>query len=133
MKSKSLKVNLITGRSLVQGRLKEQGKLSEDYLNNVACCELNQDDLNALGITKGQNIKISTDSGSVVVKASLGTQALEKGMAFMPYGPWAEFLVDPKTHSTGMPTYKGIDATISPATKERVLTIEEIVEIIRSK
>lgn len=133
MKSKSLKVNLITGRSLVQGRLKEQGKLSEDYLNNVACCELNQDDLNALGITKGQNIKISTNFGSVVVKASLGTQVLEKGMVFMPYGPWAEFLVDPKTHSTGMPTYKGINATISPATKEKILTIEEIVEIIRSK
>jgi len=133
MTSKLLKVNLITGRSLVQGRLKEQGKLSEDYLNNVACCELNQDDLNALGITKGQNVKIITDFGSVVVKASLGTQALEKGMAFMPYGPWAEFLVDPKTHSTGMPTYKGINATISSATKEKVLTIEEIVEIIRSK
>jgi formylmethanofuran dehydrogenase subunit D len=133
MKSKSLKVNLITGRSLVQGRLKEQGKLSEDYLNNVACCELNQDDLNALGITKGQNIKISTDFGSVIVKASLGTQALEKGMAFMPYGPWAEFLVDPKTHGTGMPTYKGINATIFPAMKEKVLTIKEIVEIIRSK
>lgn len=133
MTSKSLKVNLITGRSLVQGRLKEQGKLSDDYLNNVACCELNQDDLNALGITKGQNVKIMTDFGSVVVKGSVGTQALEKGMAFMPYGLWAEFLVDPKTHGTGMPTYKGIDATITPAKKEKILTIEEIVEIIRSK
>ena len=133
MTSSSLKVNLITGRSLVQGRIKEHGKLSSEYLDIVACCELNPDDFDELGISKGQNVKITTNFGSVVVKALVGTQLLGRGMAFMPYGPWAEFLVDPRTHSTGMPSYKGIEATITSALKEKILTIEEIVEIIRSK
>ncbi len=127
----SLKVSLITGRSLAQGKTKEEGKLSEGYLNNVACCEFNPDDLKELGIPSGQNVRISTSFGSVIVKASESSQFLRRGSAFMPYGPWSEFLVDPETHGTGMPSYKGIEAKVEPAQKEKVLTIEEIVKLLR--
>lgn len=127
----SLKVSLITGRSLAQGKTKEQGKLSEDYLNNVACCEFNPDDLKELGISSGQNVRISTDFGSVVVKALVCSQFLKRGAAFMPYGPWSEFLVNPETHGTGMPSYKGIEAEVTTAQNEKVLTIEEIVKLLK--
>ena len=42
---KNLQVTLLTGRSLSQGREKEQGKLSESYLQSVACCEINENDI----------------------------------------------------------------------------------------
>ena len=129
----SLKVSLITGRSLAQGRTKEQGKLSNDYLNNVACCEFNPEDLKGLDISTGQNVRIATDFGSVVVKALESSQFLERGIAFMPYGPWAEFVVNPETHGTGMPSYKGMEAMVTPAQHEKVLTIEEIVRMLSSK
>jgi formylmethanofuran dehydrogenase subunit D len=129
----SLKVSLITGRSLAQGIAKEQGKLSNDYLNSVACCEFNPEDLKELGISTGQNVRIATDFGSIVVKALEGRQFLDRGIAFMPYGPWSEFVVNPETHSTGMPSYKGIDVIITPTPEEKVLTIEEIVKILSSK
>jgi formylmethanofuran dehydrogenase subunit D len=131
--TESIKVNLITGRSLAQGKTKEFGKLSEEYLNNVAICEFNPDDINKVGISPGQNVKIVTNFGHVIVKAIEAKQPLESGMVFMPYGPWAEFVINPETHGTGMPSYKGIEATIEPAQNEKVLTIEEIVKILLSK
>jgi len=67
----------------------------------------------------------------VVVKDLVGSQFLKRGAAFMPYGPWSEFLVDPETHGTGMPSYKGIEAKVEPAQKEKVLTIEEIVKLLK--
>ena len=126
--TKSIKVNLITGRSLAQGRTKELGKLSEEYLNSVAICEFNPDDLKKAGIAPGQNVKIITNFGDVIVKAIEAKQLLDSGVAFMPYGPWAEFVINPETHGTGMPSYKGIEATIEPAQNDKVLTIEEIVK-----
>ncbi len=129
----SIKVNLITGRNLAQGRAKELGKLSEEYLKSVAICELNSDDLKKIGVSSGQNIKITTDFGNVVVMAKEAKQLLERGSAFMPYGPWAEFLINPETHGTGMPSYKGVEATIKSAQNEKVLTIKEIVKIFKSK
>ncbi|MEM2927014.1 MAG: molybdopterin dinucleotide binding domain-containing protein, partial [Candidatus Bathyarchaeia archaeon] len=80
---------LITGRSLSQGREKERGKFSEAYKNAVAICELDPQDLEALGIREGDNVRIRTDFGCVVVKPIPSSQAPHRGIAFIPYGPWA--------------------------------------------
>jgi len=125
----SLKVMLLTGRTLRQGQGKEYGKFSERYWKSVAICEIDPDDMKKLGITDGNSVKIGTDHGSVVVRAIKSLRAPHSGRVFVPYGPWASVIVNPKTHGTGMPSFKGIEATIEPAqSSEKVLTMPELLQ-----
>jgi len=120
-------VTLLTGRSLSQGRTKEHGKLSEVYLQAVACCEVNAADLEKISVTHGQNIRVITEHGSVIVKSIAPTQALPQGIVFMPYSLWATQLSGPDTDGTGMPSYKGVPAMIESAADEKVLSMDELV------
>jgi len=124
----SLKVLLLTGRTLRQGQAKEYGKLSERYLKSVAICEIDPDDMKRMGIKDNSNLRISTDYGSVVVRSTKSLRAPHVGKIFVPYGPWANMILDPKTHGTGMPSLKGIHAIIEPAAREEmVMTLPELL------
>ena len=123
-----LKVSLLTGRTIDQGTGKEHGKLSAAYWENVAVCEVDSDDIIYLGITENDNIKITTDFGSVVVKAKESARGPHPKIIFIPYGPWANLIVDPKTHGTGMPSLKGLLAEIEPALDEKVLSLPELLK-----
>ena len=125
-----IKVILITGRSLDQGISKELGKFSKEYMEKVAICELDPEDLKSLGISPGQNVKVKTKYGEVIIKAIESTQAPHKGIAFIPYGPWASILMPPATESTGMPSLKGVEATIEPATDEEILDPKKLIKMI---
>jgi formylmethanofuran dehydrogenase subunit D len=122
-----LRVTLISGRTLGQGKGKELGKFSEEYFQSVAVCELNPDDMSLLGLPEGGNVRIKTNFGDVVVKAFKAKQTLPQGLAFIPYGPWASRLMDPETHGSGMPSLKGIEATISPTPEEEVPKLESLI------
>jgi len=122
-----LKVLLLTGRTIRQGQGKEYGKLSERYWKSVAICEIDPEDMNYLGIKENQSVKITTDYGTVVVRAVKSLRAPHRGAVFVPYGPWASVVVNPKTHGTGMPSFKGIPATIEPASSEHVLPLPELL------
>ncbi len=125
----SLKVLLLSGRTLRQGQGKEYGKLSERYWKNVAICEIDPDDLKKLGVKENSSVKISTDYGSVVVRAVQSLRAPHAGRIFVPYGPWASIIVSPKTHGSGMPSFKGIEALIEPAaSEEAVMTLQELLQ-----
>jgi len=125
----SLKVTLLTGRTLRQGQGKEYGKLSERYWKSVAICEIDPDDLKKMGIKENSPVKITTDYGSVVVRAVKSLRAPHTGRVFIPYGPWASVVVNPKTHGTGMPSFKGINAIIEPAgSVEKVFTLPELLQ-----
>lgn len=124
----SLKVLLLTGRTLRQGQGKEYGKLSDRYWKSVAVCEIDPDDFKKLGIKDNSPIKIVTSYGSVVVRAVKSLRAPHQGRVFVPYGPWASVIVNPKTDGTGMPSFKGIEATIEPAVAtEQVMTMQELL------
>ena len=125
----SLKVLLLTGRTLRQGQGKEYGKLSERYWKSVAICETDPTDMKKLGIKENNPIKISTEHGSVVVRAVKSLRAPHPGRVFIPYGPWASVIVSPKTHGTGMPSLKGTEATIEPVEgSEKVMTLQELLQ-----
>jgi len=125
----SLKVMMLTGRTLRQGQGKEYGKLSEKYWKSVAICEIDPDDMKKLGITEGNSIKVTTDYGSVIVRVVKSLRGPHVGRVFIPYGPWANVIVNPKTHGTGMPSFKGVQATIEQApSKEKVLTMPELLQ-----
>jgi formylmethanofuran dehydrogenase subunit D len=122
-----LKVTLLTGRTLRQGQGKEYGKLSERYWKSVSICEIDPEDMKSLGVKEGQNVKITTNYGSVIVRAVKSLRAPHLGLIFIPYGPWASVVVNPRTHGTGMPSFKGIDAVIEPAPGEKVLQMPELL------
>jgi len=125
---KKIRVTLLTGRSLTQGREKEQGKLSESYLQSVACCEINGEDIKEIGIDYGENVRISTKYGSVVVKSTAPKQNLERGIVFVPYGLWAAQVSGSETDGTGMPSYKGVSSTLESAKKAKVLTVGKMIK-----
>ena len=125
-----LSVILLTGRTLHQGQGKEYGKLSDRYWKSVAICEIDPNDLAKLGTKDGKAVRITTVHGSVAVRAVKSIRGSHPGRVFVPYGPWASVIVDSKTHGTGMPSFKGIQASVEPAgDEERTLTLQELLHV----
>jgi formylmethanofuran dehydrogenase subunit D len=108
--SRRLRVVLLTGRTIEQGVGREFGKSSEEYAESVSICFID-----------------STAFGSVILRAVKSPRGPHKGVVFIPYGPWANVIVDPSTDSIGMPSLKGIQAEIEPAREKRVLKLKELL------
>jgi formylmethanofuran dehydrogenase subunit B len=109
---------LITGRSLGQGIGKEYGRFSEKYSYVTRSCEMNPRDMERLGVRDGSSINIRNRFGEIVVRVTEPSQDLPEGSVFIPYGPWANVLVDPDSEGTGMPTLKGILIEMEPSQQE---------------
>ncbi len=123
-----LEVSLLTGRTIDQGRGKECGKLSEEYSESVSVCEMDPEDIRYIGARENENVRITTDFGSTVLKIVKSLRTPHPKVVFVPYGPWANLVVNPETHGTGMPSLKGIRAEIEPAPKEKVLGLRELLK-----
>jgi len=122
-----LKISLLTGRTIDQGKGKEMGKLSKEYLDSVMICQMDPNDMKFLGVKENTNVKVATEFGSVVLKAVKSARAPHPKVVFIPYGPWANLIMNPKTHGTGMPSFKGIPAEIEPTPNEKVLSLQELL------
>ncbi|MCD6530724.1 molybdopterin dinucleotide-binding protein [Candidatus Bathyarchaeota archaeon] len=122
-----LRVYLLTGRTIEQGKAKEFGKTSNLYKDSVAVCYIDQSDMKTLGIKAKTPIKVSTEFGSVVVRAEKSSRSPHPGVVYIPYGPWANQVVDPETHGIGMPSFKGVPAVLEPVPGEKVKEIEELL------
>jgi formylmethanofuran dehydrogenase subunit D len=111
------KINVIinSGRTSQQGVGLEVGKTSKEYFESVTYIELSTGDAGSLGVGDGDNVKIETAHGSVVVSVKFSDK-LEPGTSFFPYGLWANQVFGSETGGTGMPNFKGIDAEISAST-----------------
>lgn len=120
-----MEVILNTGRTVDQGVTMERGKTSPEYFEKVAVAFLHPEDARTLGVEEGQAVRITTEFGSVVVRCLLGNT--ERGAVFVPMGPWANLLTSPLTEGTGMPSLKGLRATIAGAPGEKPTTLEELV------
>ena len=123
--SQAIKATLVTGRTMDQGRTMEIGKFSPEYASKVAIAELSKQDMERLGVQSGASIKVSSQYGSVVVKA-VESAAVRPGMVFIPMGPWANVVVSPETYGSGMPTLKGIEVSLEK-TSESVLSLPELL------
>jgi formylmethanofuran dehydrogenase subunit D len=120
---------LNTGSTIEEGRLAKGGsKLTDDYTQECAVCEMNPEDYQALG--SPEKVRITTKDGiySVAVYA-LPDDSIPPGQVFMPRAIWSNVVVDPETFSTGSPLYKGSPVQIEP-TGEVVLSAQEIVQKI---
>ena len=123
-----LQVTLLTGRTIEQGVGKERGKASKEYFESVSVCYMDPEDLKRLGIKEKTNVQVSTEHGSVVVKAVKSLRGPHPSVIFIPYGPWANAVVNPETHSIGMPSLKGIPAEVEPAPNKPILGLEKLLE-----
>jgi formylmethanofuran dehydrogenase subunit D len=122
-----LRVTLVTGRTIDQGVGKERGKSSEEYKSSVSVCFVDRDDLKRLGLKSNTNVRVSTEYGSVVLKALKSTRGHHPGVIYIPYGPWANAVVSPVTDDIGMPSFKGIPAEIEIAPDKPVLDLRELI------
>jgi formylmethanofuran dehydrogenase subunit D len=124
----TINVNLISGRSIQQGVAIEGGKEKPAYRTAAGIIELDPSDLKKLGAWKNTNVRVTSDYGTVVVKAIETTQGPHPGLGFIPMGPWANTITNPNTYSTGMPTFKGVPVKIEVAMNEPVLLGIELVQ-----
>ena len=107
-----IEVTVISGRSLSQAQSRDLGKFSDEYFQSVAICEVDPDDMKDLGVLEGENVRVKTQFGEVILKATASKQAPHKRVVFIPYGAWASMLFGTSTHASGMPTLKGVKATL---------------------
>ncbi|MEM2995555.1 MAG: molybdopterin dinucleotide binding domain-containing protein [Candidatus Bathyarchaeia archaeon] len=128
MDKAKLRVTLLTGRTIEQGVGKERGKSSEEYAKSVSVCYMDPQDMKRLEVKDGANVQVFTAYGSVVVKAQKSLRAPHPGVVYIPYGPWANAVVDPETHGVGMPSLKGIPAEVEPAPEKPVLGLKELLQ-----
>lgn len=119
-----IKMKLINGRTIAQGEHLDN-KMSEEYFNEVAICEMNEKDMTRIGVSPDENVKVKTSYGEVVVKAKKA-KGYPDGLAFIPMGPWANAVVSANTRGLGMPFFKGLDAEIMK-TEESVLHLSDLL------
>ena len=126
----SIEVTLISGRTAQQGIGLEVGKTSTRYHESASYIELSLEDAEEMGHREDQPVMVSTSHGSVVVTGKLA-KGLDPGMAFIPYGLWANQVYGSETGGTGMPSFKGVRATVEPAEGKKVPSLMELVEGLR--
>jgi len=78
-------------------------------------CEMNPQDMKDLGLKGGATLRIKSKFGGITARVTDPTQDLPQGVIFIPYGRWANALVDPSTQGTGMPSFKGIPVELEPS------------------
>jgi formylmethanofuran dehydrogenase subunit D len=100
------------------------GKDSDEYKENAAVCFLSEEDFNELGIKEDTNVKVSTNSGSVVLKVKKSDYAI-KGIAFVPIGIWANRIVPMDFEDEGHIKYKNLKGYIE-ATEDKIKSYEEL-------
>jgi len=122
-----ISLNLITGRTIQQGVSMEGGKEKKAYTKACGIIELDPSDMKKLNVWKNTNVRVTSEFGTVIVKAVEATQGPHPGLAYIPMGPWANMIVDPNTYSMGMPTFKGVPIEVEVAINEPVYDSQELV------
>jgi formylmethanofuran dehydrogenase subunit D len=126
-----LELVLTTGRTLKQGIAMEKNKLGMKYEKEAGGIELDTSDADTLKASNGVILKVESAFGEVFLSCRISRNH-HPGIAFIPMGPWANVLVDPETHGTGMPSYKNINIKITLAPNKKRTSITDLIKQLRS-
>jgi formylmethanofuran dehydrogenase subunit D len=126
--SAKITLNMITQRAIEEGQAMEKGKTTPEYFEACSIVEMNPEDMKKLGIWRNTNVRVTSEVGSVIVKAVKPTQYVPPGLAHIRQGVWANQVVPPRTQSTGVPQYSGFPVTIEPAMNEKIRSALELVQ-----
>ena len=118
---------LNTGRTIWQGQAIESGKDLQMYVDAAAVCNMNRDQMEAMGVKDGDNIEVVSEYGDVIVKVVTAKEELPDVMIYIPMGPWANRVIRPNTDSTATPSFKNIPVEINP-TEEAVLDMPTLMK-----
>ena len=80
-----VRLKLITGRSTKQGTGISTGKERVGYREAISFVELNQSDMARLGLSNGDNVRLSTQFGAAEVKCC--SAEIPEGLAVPLHGP----------------------------------------------
>src|SRR5438132_13931682 len=111
------------GRTTKQGQQINIGKDSAEYRAIVNTIVMHPDDMKAVGIVAGGNVRVRSDNGEAVFQCKEGK--VPQGMIFVPYGPPTCRLMGQTTDGTGMPTSKGWEVEVEPARRDESRSISE--------
>lgn len=104
---------LIPGRTAKQGTALNEGKDTDAYLAEINTLQIAPQDMERLGISDGDQIRMWNDFGEVVVPCKPSKrEELPPGMLFISYGDKSSRLMGGETHGTGMPDSKALDVFI---------------------
>ena len=106
---------LIPGRTSKQGVGLNEGKYTQGYQDEINTLLVNPEDMERLGLSDGDTVRMWNDVGEVVVSCKSGKQELPPGVLFIVYGDKSSRLMGADTHGSGMPDSKGIDVFIEKA------------------
>lgn len=103
---------LIPGRTSRQGTGLNEGKYSDDYLEEINTLLMNPDDMKRLSLADGDRARMWNETGEVIVPCKSGKNDLPPGLLFISYGPVSSQLMGAETHGSGMPTSKCLDVFV---------------------
>ncbi|WXG45911.1 MAG: molybdopterin dinucleotide binding domain-containing protein [Candidatus Atabeyarchaeum deiterrae] len=124
---KTVEVTLITGRTVDQGVAIEGGKLTQSYVKAAAVCYMDPNDMKKIGVITGDIVTVKTNFGQIIVRVVKSEDTPHVGIAFIPMGPWANQVVNPETDSIGMPSFRGMNATIEPSQGSKIMDAATLV------
>lgn len=101
-----------TGRTITQGRHIES-KGGRTYSEETGTCFMHPFDMMGLGIDDRDRVAVTSEWGTIVLTVR-ESEDLHEGEVFVPYGPFANHITHPDTHSSGMPDYKYVNVEIEP-------------------
>jgi formylmethanofuran dehydrogenase subunit D len=104
------------GRTTKQGQQINVGKDSPEYQAIVSTISMNPEDMKAVGISPGANVRVRSANGEATFRCVEGK--VPSGMIFVPYGPPTCHLMGVYTDGTGMPTSKGWEVEVEPIAPE---------------
>jgi len=108
----SIRLLLNPMRTAKQGVHVNVGKDGDEYKKIVTTVSIHPHDMEAMGASDGDAIRIRTEFGEAEFKCE--SAKVPEGMAFVPYGPPTCKLMGGSTDGTGMPTSKGWDVEVEP-------------------
>lgn len=104
---------LIAGRTSEQGTSLNKGKLKQEYQQVTSTAEMNEQDMDRLGLKDGDRIRLSNSAGETTVTCTPRKATdLPAGMIFMPYGPSSSELMEADTAGSGMPISKNLTVLV---------------------
>ncbi len=104
---------LVPGRTSKQGVGINEGKFESTYQKEIHTLLMSPVDMERLEIESGDIVQLTSDFGQISINVEPAKKDdLPEGLLFMAYGDLSSQLIGGDTHSSGMPTSKGIDVEV---------------------
>jgi formylmethanofuran dehydrogenase subunit D len=121
-----MKFLLNTGRTIKQGSFVER-KNSPSYQMAAATIFMNPVDMLEIFVEEGDRVRVRSGAGEVVMQVS-PDNGLPRGRVFVSLGPYANHIISPETHGTGMPDFKVTPVSIEH-TDDPVLSVGSLMKL----